>query len=337
VPRAGRSLELLVQGLEQLLAGAQVEIRSPDYIMGRNTETLREVDVSLRSQVGSVSVLVIIECRDRAKPQGASWIEQLASKREDVGADKAVAVSAAGFSAGARKLARSKQVDLRSLEELEPDVVFSWLYDETADHRTRHVDVVGASVHLGESLTEIAPSKLASMLERIDALRIPQEGLHQDDKMFAHMTDLTLVSIDGILDLMPGFGARFDAMLSDVPPGEKKLIVLTIGFAGDAKFAVPVESGLYGVNSIEIDGYFYYDESRVPIRRYLYRTGSGTITENAEATIVSGESRVTIGFHATTDGATLGLTVRSTSGTPPRGMDLTFELRPPCGLDGQPR
>jgi hypothetical protein len=127
------------------------------------------------------------------------------------------------------------------------------------------------------------------------------------------------------------------AMLSDVPPGEKKHIVLTIGFEGDAKLAVPVESGLCGVNSIEIDGYFYYDESRVPIRRYLYRTGSGTITENAEATIVSGESRVTIGFHATTDGATLGLTVRSTGDTPPHGMDLTFELRPPCGLDGQPR
>ena len=150
MPRAGRSLELLVQALEQLLAGAPVEIRSPDFIMGRNSGTSREVDVSLRSQVGSVSVLVIIECRDRAKPQDVTWIEQLASKREDVGADKAVAVSAGGFSAGARNLARSKQVDLRSLEELEPHVVYDWLTDQTLDHRTRHVDVIGASFHLGE-------------------------------------------------------------------------------------------------------------------------------------------------------------------------------------------
>ena len=110
MPRAGRSLELLVQALEQLLAGAPVEIRSPDFIMGRNSGTSREVDVSLRSQVGSVSVLVIIECRDRAKPQDVTWIEQLASKREDVGADKAVAVSAGGFSAGARNLARSNRL-----------------------------------------------------------------------------------------------------------------------------------------------------------------------------------------------------------------------------------
>src|SRR4051812_18358578 len=194
--------------------------------MGRNSGTLREVDVSLRSQVGSVSVLVIIECRDRAKPQDVTWIEQLASKREDVGADKAVAVSSGGFSASARNLARSKQIDLRSLEELEPHVVFDWLTDQTLDHRTRYVDVVGVSVHLSEPTTEIDPMTLASILEKISTLRIPEEGLTQDSKILVHKTDLTLVSVDDILDMMPHFGARFDAMLSDVPPGEEKRIVL---------------------------------------------------------------------------------------------------------------
>jgi len=128
--RAGRGLELLVKGLEQLLAEAPVEIRSPDYIVGRLSGQRREVDVSLRSRVGSVDVLVIIECRDRSKAQGVSWIEQLASKREDVGADKAVAVSAAGFTPGAQNLARSEHVELRSFEELSADVVFDWLRAE---------------------------------------------------------------------------------------------------------------------------------------------------------------------------------------------------------------
>jgi len=56
--------------------------------------------------------------------------------------------------------------------------------------------------------------------------------------------DFTLVSADDILDLMPGFGARFDAMLSDVPPGEEKRMVLTIDFDGDAKFALAIDDGL---------------------------------------------------------------------------------------------
>ena len=337
MPRAGRSLELLVQALEQLLAGAPVEIQSPDFIMGRNSGTSREVDVSLRSQVGSVSVLVIIECRDRAKPQDVTWIEQLASKRDDVGADKAVAVSAGGFSAGARNLARSKQVDLRSLEELEPHVVYDWLTDQTLDHRTRHVDVVGASFHLGEQPTEIDPATLASILEKVSALRIPEEGLHQDSKVFAHKTDLTLVSVDEILDLMPGFGARFDAMLFDVPPGKEKRIVLTIDFGGDAEFALPLDVGLLDVDSIELDAVFSYDEVQVPMRRYLYQDDSGTITENVQATIVSGKSRVTIGFHMTPDGSTLGLTVDPAGETLLRGMDLTFDLPSPCDFDGHPR
>lgn len=242
MPRAGRSLELLVKALEQLLAGAPVEIRSPDYIMGRNSGTSREVDVSLRAQVGSARVLVIIECRDRAKPQDVTWIEQLASKREDVGADKAVAVSSGGFSASARNLARSKKIDLRSLEELDPHIVFDWLTDQTLDHRTRYVDVIGVSVHLSEPTTEIDPITLASILAKISALRIPKKGLGQETKMLVHKTDLSLVSVDDILNLMPHFGARFDAMISDAPPGEEKRIVLTIDFEGDAKFALPLDT-----------------------------------------------------------------------------------------------
>ena len=328
MPRAGRSLELLVHGLEQLLAKAPVQIRSPDYITGKITKIRREVDVSLRSQVGSVDVLVIIECRDRGKSQDVTWIEQLASKREDVGADKAVAVSATGFSPAARNLARSKQVDLRSLEELEADVVFDWLYAQTVEYRMRHVDAAGVSIDIAEQVTEIDAARLASILEGIDLMGIPHEGLRQDDRVLVHKADLTMVSIDDILIMMPGFGARFDARFPELAPGEKRRAILTISFGEEPKFAVPVPSGLHDINSIAIDGDFYYDERPVPIRRYLYRTDSGTITENAEVTIESEESRVTLGFHATPDGSTLGLSVRSTGDPLPGGIDLAFEVDP---------
>ncbi len=326
--RAGRRLELLVQGLEQLLAEAPVEIRSPDYIMGRLSGQRREVDVSLRSRVGSVDVLVIIECRDRGKAQGVTWIEQLASKREDVGADKAVAVSAAGFTLAARNFACSEQVELRSFEELSADVVFDWLHAEAVEHRSRHVDAINLSVDLADGVTAIDPVKLAPILESIDRLRIPQEGLAQDDKVFVHKADLTMVSIDDILAMMPFFGARFDEKFPDLPPGEKRRMIWTICFEDDPKFAVAVQSGLIDIHSISIDAYFYYDEKLLPIRRYVYRTDSGTITENAEVTLNSGETRVTLSFHAPPDGSALGLSANSAGGPIPRGMDLSFELYP---------
>ena len=324
--RAGRGLELLVKGLEQLLAETPVEIRSPDYIMGRLSGQRREVDVSLRSRVGSVDVLVIIECRDRGKAQGVTWIEQLASKREDVGADKAVAVSAAGFTPGAQNLARSEQVELRSFEELSADVVFDWLHAEVVEHRSRHVDAINVSVDLADRETSIDPAKLAPILESIDRLRIPQEGLAQDDKVFVHKADLTMVSIDDILTMMPYFGACFDEKIPDLPPGEKRRMIWTICFEEGPKFAVAVHSGLIDIHSISIDAYFYYDEKLLPIRRYVYRADSGTITENAEVTLNSGETHVTLRFHAPPDGAALGLSVDSAGGPVPSGMDLSFEL-----------
>lgn len=294
--------------------------------MGRLSGQRREVDVSLRSRIGSVDVLIIIECRDRGKAQGVTWIEQLASKREDVGADKAVAVSAAGFTAGAQNLARSEQVELRSFEELSADVIFDWLYAEVVEHRSRHVDAINLSVDLADRETAIDPTKLALILERIDRLRIPHEGLAQDDKAFVHKADLTMVSIDDILTMMPFFGARFDARFPDLPPGEKRRMIWTIAFEDNPKFAVAVEPGLIDILSISIDAYFYYDEEMLPIRRYLYCTDSDTITENAEVILNSGETHVTLGFHASSDGSTIGFSVDSAGGRVPHGMDLSFNL-----------
>lgn len=334
MPRAGRSLELLVKALEQLLAQAPVEIRSPDYIIGKNTKIRREVDVSLRSQIGSVHVLVIIECRDRIKSQDVTWIEQLASKREDVEADKAVAISASGFSSGARNLARSNQVELRSLEELEPETIFDWLSDQTIGHRTRYVDVVGVSINMADQLTEANEAQLASILDKINQLRIPDQGLRQDSKMLVQKSDYTLVSIEDVLFMMPSFGPRFDARFPNLPPREKKRTALTVDFGDAPQFAVALPDGLCDINSIEIDGNFYYDEHPVPIRRYLYRTESGTITENAEAVIESGESRVTLGFHATPDGKTMGISLNS-AGRPAFGeIDLSFDTYLTCDPEG---
>ena len=100
--RPGRALEQLVAVLERVLDPTDVVITSPDKIVGKLSNQEREVDVSLRARVGSAQILVIIECRDRQGAQDVRWIEELATKREDVGADKAIAVSPTGFSEAAR-------------------------------------------------------------------------------------------------------------------------------------------------------------------------------------------------------------------------------------------
>jgi hypothetical protein len=78
-------------------------------------------------QVGSSDVLVILECRDRQATEDVDWIEQLASKREDVGAHLAIAVSSSGFSSGAMNLVDARGVLTRTVEELSDPELLGWV------------------------------------------------------------------------------------------------------------------------------------------------------------------------------------------------------------------
>lgn len=115
--RKGRDLERLVALVEKVL-GPQAEVCSPDYLPDRDTGEPREVDVSIRLQVGSTPVLIIGECRDRKAVQDSTWIEQLAEKARSVGAARALAVSRSGFYEPTIAKANARGVEVRQLKSL---------------------------------------------------------------------------------------------------------------------------------------------------------------------------------------------------------------------------
>ncbi len=78
----------------------------------------REVDASIRAQVGTARILVTVECRKRWPKEDVSWIEQLATKKANIGAARTIAVSSTGFSAGAEAVARQLGIDLRQMSEV---------------------------------------------------------------------------------------------------------------------------------------------------------------------------------------------------------------------------
>src|SRR4051812_15043527 len=122
--RDGRALEQLVAILETALSAVPVEVRSPDYIRGSKSKSMREIDVSLRATVGSATILVVVECRDREGRQDVNWIEQIVGKRDDVGANQAVAVARDGFTSGATNYAEQNGVLLRTIEEVDLEQPF---------------------------------------------------------------------------------------------------------------------------------------------------------------------------------------------------------------------
>lgn len=121
-----RQFEKLVALIERHIGPQGATVKSPDRIRDRDTGHLREVDVSVRYQVGSVPILITIECRERASVEDVTWIEQLVSKRDSIGASATVAVSCTGFTEPAIERARLRGIETRLLREVSEDSIREW-------------------------------------------------------------------------------------------------------------------------------------------------------------------------------------------------------------------
>jgi hypothetical protein len=113
-----REFERLVSRIEADAGPAGIKVKSPDRIKCKLTGRLREVDASVRATVGTANVLITIECRKRRHRQDVTWIEQLATKKQLIGAARTIAVSATGFSEDAKVVARQVGIDLRHLSDI---------------------------------------------------------------------------------------------------------------------------------------------------------------------------------------------------------------------------
>jgi hypothetical protein len=101
-------------------------VKSPDRIRDLTTGRLREVDASIRYKIGTVEILITVECRKRSRKEDDTWIEQLATKRARLGAAKTIAVSARGFSKSAERTAAHHGIELRTLAEVSAADIEGW-------------------------------------------------------------------------------------------------------------------------------------------------------------------------------------------------------------------
>lgn len=70
--------------IEESLVPKGAVVKSPDHVRDKVTSERRQVDATIRYQVGSTSILIAIECRKRKPVQDVTWIEQLVTKRANI-------------------------------------------------------------------------------------------------------------------------------------------------------------------------------------------------------------------------------------------------------------
>jgi hypothetical protein len=161
-----REFEKLVARIEQVASAHSAVVKSPDRIRDLTTGQLREVDASIRHRVGTTEILITVECRKRRRREDDTWIEQLASKRQKIGAAKTIAVSATGFSKAAIKTAKSLGIELRTLAKVSAADIEGWFLSKGAVHVFRLIEDLRCFVVLYEDSGE--PSRYGFWLPDSD-------------------------------------------------------------------------------------------------------------------------------------------------------------------------
>ncbi len=146
MPRKGRNLELLIEKIEsvQLPEGASIE--SPGYLIDKITGSKREVDVLIKYKVGSVPIIIIIECRDRNSTEDTTWIEQLNTKIKDINANKIIAVSSNGFGSPAKLKAIHYGIETRTLNNIDQREISDWFSLDYLINEFHGYEIVNADI-----------------------------------------------------------------------------------------------------------------------------------------------------------------------------------------------
>lgn len=116
-PRSVRFEKLVARIQHDLSPGAQV--RHNERIRGHKTRVLRQIDVTVRTQVGQFPLLIAFECKDLSRPANVNHVEAFAGLLEDIGANKGVLVSARGFTKAAKRRSAEAGIDVYRLVDAE--------------------------------------------------------------------------------------------------------------------------------------------------------------------------------------------------------------------------
>lgn len=274
-----RQFEILVAQIESALLPRGAIVKCPDRLPDLVTGQLREVDASIRLNVGSTQMLITLECRDRVAAQDDTWIEQLATKKLKIGAAATIAVSSSRFSEPATRSAKLFGIELRTLKPLNEAEAKDWVEKTGIKAEFREWRFSDVKFLLNDAPAEV---ELADdLLSRLDESFY--EAVIATSKSNGH--PLTLGELGGFFvqhGLYPPI-PRIRAF-GEVRPSEGPYFIATsIGEVQLIGVKIEVE-----VNSIETD---------VPIKQVLeYGAFGKPLVRVAEHELTRPDGNITIGF-----------------------------------------
>jgi hypothetical protein len=77
-----------------------------EKILGQNSKTLREIDITIRETVGIQELLIVVDCKKRSRKVDVTGMDAFVGLKEDVGAHAGIIISEKGFSKSALRVAK---------------------------------------------------------------------------------------------------------------------------------------------------------------------------------------------------------------------------------------
>lgn len=108
--KPGEEYELLIANLYRSLA-PNAEVRHNDHIYDNPAKIKRQIDVSIKSKLAGVEILIIIQVKDHKIPANVSVVDQFKTVIEDTKASKGILICSKGFSQAALDKAKSHKIE----------------------------------------------------------------------------------------------------------------------------------------------------------------------------------------------------------------------------------
>ncbi|MCD4716228.1 MAG: restriction endonuclease [Desulfobacterales bacterium] len=137
--KTGKSFERLIARIQKSVHD-RAEIGVNEKLKDVDTDKLRQIDITIRLSDGPTHFFGIVEVRDRSRPIGVRYVEEIFGKQRSVKADAAFLVSKSGFTKTA--ITKAKQLAIRTLsyEEAQEADWSSWLQCRTISVLSRKYD-----------------------------------------------------------------------------------------------------------------------------------------------------------------------------------------------------
>jgi len=302
--RQGRDLEKLVAMIESSFISEDAEIKSPDYIIDKVTGHPREVDISIKKTIGSIPILVIIECRDRSDVQDVRWIEQVAQKRTDLNASKAVAVSRSGFTGNALIKAQHLDINTRLFEQITEDDIRSWF--QAGDLVVYTMQSKISFVNADLDLSSLGPHA-KEQTDALDSDHMSKSDYHAP--IFVNKKDGKKYSIINIWQSIPQKDIIYQGVPRDGSRIERHLVIDFPNKSERLGMKLPI--GMVDVFKITVVATVWIDASTVPISDvYSYRDDNSELLTAVEYQLdVRGRDAI-LSFHRKTKFGDIGITLR---------------------------